>query len=231
MKLSTKASLRMSFVKLLDFIKRVPFARPTDNFPAMPYSITVNQPLLPSPTLENKKHNLCVAADRINNLLIRPGEVFSFWHTVGNPNDQTRFREGRSIHAGRVTFDVGGGLCQASGIIHHAALLAGLHILERYNHSVDLYTEISRFAPIGTDATVFYGFKDLRFRNNTDGNIRLQLEIDTDKVTLHMSSNIPIHPRSLSTDIKISPDGNKMVSIADTTTLRIVSTSLYRPLP
>ena len=109
--------------------------------------------------------------------------------------------------------------------------MAGLHILERYNHSVDLYTEKSRFAPIGTDATVFYGFKDLRFRNNTDGNIRLQLEIDTDKVTLHMSSNIPIHPKSLSTDIKISPDGNKMVSIADTTTLRIVSTSLYRPLP
>lgn len=150
MRLSTKAALRMSLVKFVDFIRRTSFARPTDKFPTMPYSISLSQPLRPSPTLENKKHNLGVTSGCLNSLIIRPGEVFSFWHTVGNPNDRKRFREGRSIHAGQVTLDVGGGLCQASGIIHHIALLAGLQILERYNHSVDLYTEESRFAPLGT---------------------------------------------------------------------------------
>lgn len=230
MKLSCKARLRMAFVKLKDSLLRVPFARPAHENPILPYSFCISQPFKPSATLESKKHNLRAAAERINPLLIRPGEVFSFWRAVGNPNNRKRFREGRSIHAGKTTLDVGGGLCQASGIIHHMALLTGLDILERHNHSVDLYTEESRFAPLGTDATVFYGFKDLRLRNNTDGLLRLRLDVGHDQITLQLSSDKPLSIRELAIETTLSSEGDKHVTVTDTARSRVVSTSVYRPL-
>jgi hypothetical protein len=52
--------------------------------------------------------------------------------------------------------------------VYHIGIIAGLDIIERYNHSVDIYTDDTRFAPLGTDATVVYGYKDLRIRNNTN---------------------------------------------------------------
>jgi hypothetical protein len=40
-----------------------------------------------------------------------------------------------------------------------------LKIVERHQHSVDIYTEENRYTPLGTDATVVFGYKDLRIRN------------------------------------------------------------------
>ncbi|HTP30232.1 MAG TPA: VanW family protein, partial [Anaeromyxobacteraceae bacterium] len=40
---------------------------------------------------------------------------------------------------------------------------------ERHSHSIDLYTDSTRFAPLGADATVAYGRKDLRFENTLTG--------------------------------------------------------------
>jgi len=39
-------------------------------------------------------------------------------------------------------------------------------IVERYNHSV--YGEATKYVPLGQDAAIFYGFKDLKFKNNSD---------------------------------------------------------------
>jgi len=44
--------------------------------------------------------------------------------------------------------------------------LANLPIVERYNHSV--YGEATKYVPLGQDAAIFYGFKDLKFKNNSD---------------------------------------------------------------
>lgn len=166
MKLSTKAWIRSKYVYIRDILRRTSFASGVLSDSDYIYAIDLVQPFMPSPTLESKKHNLREAASCINKIVVYPNEIFSFWHIVGNPNNRKRFKEGRSIHAGCQGIDIGGGLCQASGIIHHLALIAGLSIEERFNHSVDLYTDSTRFTPLGTDATVFYGFKDLRICNN-----------------------------------------------------------------
>jgi len=63
-----------------------------------------------------------------------------------------------------LALDYGGGLCQLSGIIYHAVLEAGLEILERHPHSLDIYTATTRYTPLGSDAAVVYGHKDLRFK-------------------------------------------------------------------
>ena len=46
---------------------------------------------------DNKAVNLGLAAPRIDRLLIRPGEIFSFWHRVGNPTAAKGYREGLVI--------------------------------------------------------------------------------------------------------------------------------------
>lgn len=231
MKQSHKAALRNLYVRTLDILSRDRFAhaRHQDTHPSRCLdSRSLQQPFLPSATLEAKKHNLRQAALRINQVVWMPGEIFSFWHIVGNPNDTRRFKAGRSIHAGVTTLDIGGGLCQASGIIHHLALITGLDILERHNHSVDLYTEQTRFAPIGTDATVFFGFKDLRLRNNLDTPLRFHLHVGDDTLTLtligeHLPPQVTLH-----TAVDIGTDGRKDVRITDDAG-RLLCRSCYLP--
>lgn len=160
----------------------------------MPHFIEQSQPFTASATLEKKKHNLQLAADRIEQVIIMPGETFSFWRIVGNPN-RDEFEASRSIVGGVLKLERGGGLCQISGITYHLALMAGLEIVERYNHSVDLYTEETRFCPLGSDATVCYGYRDLRFRNNTASPIAFRYEVaDTQFIARLMSvDELPQH--------------------------------------
>jgi vancomycin resistance protein VanW len=73
---------------------------------------------------------------------------------------------------------LGGGLCQLSGLIYYISLHANLEILERHSHSVDIYTDETRFTPLGSDATVAYGYKDLKIRNNLKDPIRFSFLIE-----------------------------------------------------
>ena len=84
--------------------------------------------------------------------------------------------------------DYGGGLCQLAGIVYHLALIAGLTVRERHNHSVDIYAEDERFAPLGSDATVVYGYKDLRIQNNYDFPIRFGFTLDDRSLSCSLES-------------------------------------------
>jgi vancomycin resistance protein VanW len=126
---------------------------------------SISQIIKPTSHSENKKHNLALAINRLENIVIQPGKLFSFWHLVGNPNYKNGYKEGRTIINNQLQSDIGGGLCQLSGLIYWLVLKAGLDPIERHPHTHDIYTESTRFAPLGSDATVVYGYKDLRFIN------------------------------------------------------------------
>ncbi len=115
---------------------------------------------------ENKIHNLKIVCEKVNNLVIHPQEVFSFWKTVGKPSKQNNFKEGRNLIKNSISQDFGGGICQFSSILYFSALQSGLEILERHPHSIDIYKEDERFAPLGSDSTVVFGYKDLQIKNN-----------------------------------------------------------------
>ncbi|MBK6427678.1 MAG: VanW family protein [Blastocatellia bacterium] len=130
-----------------------------------PVRVELGQPVLPGRLHEGKVVNLRLGALSIDGSLIEPGGQWSFWRRVGRPSAGRGFREGRTISAGRLVGEVGGGLCQLSGLVYHLALLGGLEIVERHPHSVDIYLEQDRYTPLGSDATVVWGYKDLRLRN------------------------------------------------------------------
>ena len=127
--------------------------------------ITIIQPINVSDWAENKKHNLRLAISRFQNLPLYPNEIFSFWYYVGNPTKKVGYKIGINIIKNRLDFDYGGGLCQLSGLLYHLALTSGLGIVERFPHSSDLYTDETRYTPLGADATTAFGYKDLRLRN------------------------------------------------------------------
>lgn len=115
---------------------------------------------------ENKLSNLRRGAEMIEESLLNPGSHWSFWRRVGKPSVGNGFVDGRNLVDGQLVRQVGGGLCQLSSLVYHLALLGGLEIVERHPHSLDLYREHERFTPLGADATVVWGFKDLRLKNS-----------------------------------------------------------------
>ncbi len=152
------------------------------------YQIKLSQPIRNSYLSNNKIKNLNVASKKISAIYIKPQEIFSFWNLVGKPTIKKGYYKGRNIVNGKLNEDIGGGLCQLSGIIYHISLLANLKIIERFNHTIDIYTDKTRFTPLGSDATVVFGFKDLRIVNNFDFDIRFNFEILDDKITVLLES-------------------------------------------
>lgn len=117
-----------------------------------------------NPSLVNRTYNINVAADALNNCLIKPGEIFSFNKVVGPRSKEAGYKEALVIVKDQFIPGIGGGVCQVSSTLYNAALLAGLEIVERSNHSLPV-----GYVPLGRDATVIYGVQDLKFRNNTSG--------------------------------------------------------------
>lgn len=141
---------------------------------------------------ENKRQNLTIAATRIQNIVIQPGKIFSFWALVGAPVAKHGYQEGRALVKGQLKAVMGGGLCQLSGILYYLTLKAGLTPIERYPHSTDIYTEATRFTPLGSDATVVYGYKDLRFINSLTQPICFRIGITADQITGELCTPDPI---------------------------------------
>lgn len=125
----------------------------------------------------NKVVNLKIAVPRINNILIRPGETFSFCKIVGWPSKFKGYKKGMEISFGKPRAGTGGGLCQISNLIHWLVLHSPLTVTERYHHSFDPFPDDGRVLPFGSGATVFYNYRDYQFKNNTKHTFQLRLWI------------------------------------------------------
>lgn len=131
---------------------------------------------------QNKLHNLQLAIDRMQGTTLPPGASFNFWAHALPPTTENGYREGAMFIRNRVTTSTGGGLCQLSGLLYNLALLAGCGILERFPHSIDAYGE-ARYLPLGRDATLAYGYKNLRFANGHNFALRLELAVNEREVS------------------------------------------------
>jgi len=123
-----------------------------------------------------KVQNLRVAAQRLNGVIIPAGKVFSFWAHIGRPTRAKGFVEGRELRQGCIIPTLAGGLCQMSNSLYRAAREAGCEIVERHGHTAAISG--SPFPP-GEDATVFWNYVDLRFRNTRAMSLSVKLDRDS----------------------------------------------------
>lgn len=171
-----------------DMIRKTAFAHTRSSKERFEYSISETQQIKQSSYFQNKVDNIRLGAKLIEQYVIAQGETFSFWYAVGKPSPAKGFKIGRNLINGTLQSDYGGGLCQLSGIIYLTALKAGITVTERHNHSIDIYSEEERFAPLGSDATIVYGYKDLRIVNPYPFEIRFCFEIQDQYISCYLQS-------------------------------------------
>ena len=126
----------------------------------------------------NRVHNIRVGASRYHGLVIPPGEEFSFNQHLGPVSAAAGFRPELVIKQNVTVPEYGGGLCQVSTTAFRAAASSGLEITERKSHSY----AVRYYGTPGFDATIYPGYTDLRFRNNTPGHILIQARVDGTKL-------------------------------------------------
>ncbi len=111
--------------------------------------------------------NIRVPAKVLNGQVVAPGQMFSFFQSVGPIDAAHGFKMGGVIKNGQSnhTGAMGGGICSASTTMFNAAARAGLKIDERHQH----FYYIDRY-PKGLDATVYSNGNtvwDMRWTNDT----------------------------------------------------------------
>lgn len=134
-------------------------------------------------SIPERIHNLTLASSKFHGVLIPKDKVFSFNDIVGDISSITGYKPAYIIKNGRTVLGDGGGVCQVSTTLYRAALNAGLPIIERTEHAYRAsYYELD--SKPGLDATIFSPDVDLKFKNDTNGPILIQVEQDFDNTIL-----------------------------------------------
>lgn len=141
---------------------------------------------------ENKVANLRRVIERLDGIVIAPGQTFSFCKLVGRPTRRRGFLDGMELVRGVARAGVGGGICQASNLIYWLALHSPLEVVERHHHSFDPFPDDGRVLPFASGATVMYNFRDLRLRNKTPHAFQLRFWLDQKCLNAELRAEVPL---------------------------------------
>jgi hypothetical protein len=117
-----------------------------------------------------RKTNIDASIKKFDNIIIPKDSIFSFNDILESVLIKDGFVYEKVIWNGINKYQLGGGVCQVSSTVYRAAFNAGLPIVERRNHSL----KVGYYWPHGFDATIYLGGQDLKFKNDTQGDIMLQ---------------------------------------------------------
>ena len=168
-----------------DVFSSLPHLKPHTNFPngillSQSISLLHFNEETASALVDGKIQNIRNAIKKLDGIVVRKGEVFSFWRQVGKLTKAKGYALGRELREGCIIPQIGGGICQLSNAIYDAALKAGLEIVERHTHSQVIKGSL---AELNRDATVFWNYLDLRLKGSQDW----QLQVKMDKNRLIVS--------------------------------------------
>lgn len=128
---------------------------------------------------KERTENVALSANFINDVILMPGQEFSYNTTVGERSVERGFKSAKVYSQGQVVDGLGGGICQTSSTLYNAVVKADLEVLERRNHSLPV-----AYVKLGTDATVVYGTTDFRFKNNQKYPIKITTKISGGSLTV-----------------------------------------------
>lgn len=126
--------------------------------------------VLPDP-LPGEEDNVHIGAKMLTGVLVEPGKVFSQNRTIGPYTQARGYKKGPTYVGSRITTTVGGGVCKIATTLYNVAVMSNLQIVERHAHGMPV-----SYAPYGQDATVSYGARDFKFKNNTNSPILIWTE-------------------------------------------------------
>ncbi len=116
---------------------------------------------------KGRQQNVRLATRLCSGVFLAPGEEFNTDKRLGIRDQAHGWALAPGITGpGKLEDVFGGGICQVSTTLFNAALVSGLEITKRYNHSIFI-----NHYPDGRDATVTAGGKNMCFRNDTSNYI------------------------------------------------------------
>lgn len=126
------------------------------------FSATLKDPL------PGELFNVSHAAKILSGTVVQPGEVLSQNQTLGPYSLAKGYQKGPTYSGNVVITTIGGGVCKIASVMYNVVRLSNLQVIERHNHSLTV-----PYVPPGQDATVYFGSRDFKFRNNSAGPVML----------------------------------------------------------
>jgi vancomycin resistance protein YoaR len=87
---------------------------------------------------------------------------------VGTRTAEKGYKNAHIFSGNSVISGIGGGICQVASTVFNAALLSNFQINERSQHSQRV-----AYVPLGRDAAIYWGSKDLKFTNTSNYKIKI----------------------------------------------------------
>ncbi len=143
----------------------------------------------------SRANNIRLSTQAINGKVLLDEEVFSFNGITGCRDEEAGYKKANVIIKGELISSIGGGVCQVSSTVYNAALLSGMEIVERYNHSMPV-----NYIAKGRDATVSYGYLDFKFKNTSGYPVYINANAQNGRLIVQMFGN----KENLSKQIKIN---------------------------
>ncbi|WP_051412169.1 VanW family protein [Halonatronum saccharophilum] len=134
----------------------------------------------------DESHNVDILTNEITGLVIEAGETFSINKVAGPYSSDRGYRRGESYHGSKVIKTYGGGVCKVASALYNLAILSNLEVVERHSHGMPI-----PYVPPGRDSALAYDYKDLKFKNTTDGPILIWGEVIGDDLYLALYGTQP----------------------------------------
>ncbi|MFR6425641.1 MAG: VanW family protein [Oscillospiraceae bacterium] len=125
--------------------------------------------------------NVKLAAEKINGVILQPGQTFSYNDVLGQRTKANGFKEAGAYSGGQVVQEVGGGICQVSSTLYYCAMVSNLKINTRTCH----YFPVAYIEP-GMDATVSWGGPEFKFTNSREYPIEIKAYVEKNSITVEI---------------------------------------------
>lgn len=126
-------------------------------------------------------NNIRVAADNMNGYILASGATASLDAIFLPRTSANGYKSAGVYSGGKLVNGIGGGICQVSSTAYNALMNAGITVTMRYPHSSPV-----SYLPLGTDAAISSGSKDLQFRNDYLHPVILETVVEGKNLTVNV---------------------------------------------
>ena len=185
------------------------------------YSVSVSSYTTTIATAKDgRRHNVELASSRVHKTVLMPGEELNLKNLIADKNGRITREDGYQTAPVFVNQErkpgVGGGICQVATTIYQAALHGNFDITESLAHSMKV-----GYVEPGMDASYATGAKNLRFKNNKQYPVEINVVVNGSKLTAEIKSThdvnngykYKVHTKEIDSSIyhtyldEIAPDG------------------------
>ncbi len=127
---------------------------------------------------KNKIDNLKITSQTMQQIWIRPNEIFSFCYLAKHSHKYGKLKEGLIFVNDKVIAQKGGGICHLSNMLYYLFLMSPLTIIERHGHKEKSFPNPDKDSLDGVDATISSGWLDLKVKNETPYTYQILISFD-----------------------------------------------------